>query len=599
MEAGIVSAADLRAYLAQLEARGQLARVREEVDPDQEITLIQHRVLAAQGPALLFERVKGSPYRLVSNLFGTPERVTLALGRPPADIGGELAGLAERLMPPTPSALWKARGPLWRIAQARLRNVRRGPVLERCHEPARLDLLPCLKCWPLDGGAFFTLPLVHTVDPRTGAGNLGIYRMQRYDATRTGMHWQIEKGGGFHFQTAAERGQALPLSVFLGGPPALTLAAIAPLPEGLDERLFAAFLLGRPLDVIPRAGTGHRIPATAEFVLEGRVTPGDRRQEGPFGDHLGHYSHSAPFPVFRVERMLARHDAIYPATVVGKPPQEDYFIGAALQDMTVPLLRVIRPALSDVWAYPETGFHPLAVAAVRERYTHEALKHAMGLLGEGQVSLTKILIMVDPDVNVRDFAAVSRALWRNLDPVSGLHLLAPTAQDTLDFTGPALNTGSKLILLGTRGDHPPVRLAPPPRVPAAREVHAQLLGLAAVGQAFLVAQVPATADKAAIRGALAAHPATREYLFHVLVSPDVPLDDPRLILWGWFTRFDPLGDLHPARRETLGNRLILHFPITMDATWKPGYRQPVAFDPDLERRVAGQWSRYGLPGSGA
>jgi UbiD family decarboxylase len=590
------NALDLREFLRQLEARGQLARIPVEVDPDQDITIIQHRVLAAGGPALLFERVKGSPYRLVSNLFGTPERVELAFGRPPAAIGEELVRLAERLMPPALTAVWAERRQLWRIAQARLRTVRRGPILDQCSSPPRLDLLPCLTCWPLDGGPFFTLPLVHTVDPRTGAGNLGIYRLQRYDAASTGMHWQIEKGGGFHFKAAAERGAALPVSVFLGGPPALTLAAIAPLPEGIDERLLAAYLMQQPLDVIARAGTGHRIPAAAEFVLEGRVSPGDLRQEGPFGDHLGHYSHSAPFPVFRVDRMLARRDAIYPATVVGKPPQEDYFIGAALQDMAVPLLKLIRPAISDVWAYPETGFHPLAVAAVKERYGHEALKHALALLGEGQLSLTKILIVVDPDVNVRDFAAVSRALWQGLDPDDGLHLLAPTAQDTLDFTGPALNTGSKLILLATRGGRPPLRTAPPPPPPPPGDVHAGILGLAAVGHAFLVAQAPADADKPAVRAALAAHPVTRDYLFHVLVSPDVPLNDARLVLWGWFTRFDPLVDLHPARRETVGNRLRLHFPIAIDATWKPGYRQPVAFDPDHERRVDRNWAAYGLAG---
>ena len=191
-------------------------------------------------------------------------------------------------MPPTLSAVWSERSKLWKVAQARLRTVRRGSILDECFSPARLDLLPCLTCWPLDGGPFFTLPLVHTVDPRTGAGNLGIYRLQRYDATSTGMHWQIEKGGGFHFQIAAERGEALPISVILGGPPALTIAAITPLPEGIDERLLAALLMGHPLDVIKRAGTGHRIPAAAEFVLEGSVTPGDERQEGPFGDHLGH-----------------------------------------------------------------------------------------------------------------------------------------------------------------------------------------------------------------------------------------------------------------------------------------------------------------------
>ena len=288
---------DLRSFIEDLERDGELVRVKAEVDPNQEITIIQHRVLAARGPALLFENVKGSPYRVVSNLFGTEARVNRVFGRPPAEIGGELAALAEALMPPTGTAAWKNRRLLLRLLTARLRRRRSGPVLDEIQTPPQLTRLPCLTCWPLDGGPFFTLPLVHTVDPETGAGNLGIYRMQRYDDTSTGMHWQIEKGGGFHFQKACRLGRSLPVSVFLGGPPALTLAAIAPLPEGVDERLLAALIMGRPLDVIRRAATGHRIPAAAEFVLEGRVTAGDSRREGPFGDHLGHYSHSADFPV--------------------------------------------------------------------------------------------------------------------------------------------------------------------------------------------------------------------------------------------------------------------------------------------------------------
>jgi UbiD family decarboxylase len=591
-----VRATDLRVFLTQLETAGELARVPVEVDSDQDITIIQHRLLATGGPAVLFEKIKGSPYRLVSNLYGTAKRVEMAFGRPPAEIGRDLVRLAERLMPPSLSAAWGERKVLWRLAQARLREVGSGPVMDTCLTPPRLDQLPVLKCWPLDGGAFFTLPLVHTTDPRTGVGNLGIYRLQRFDDATTGMHWQIEKGGGFHFKTACELGRPLPVSVMLGGPPALTLAAIAPLPEGIDERLLAALIMGKPLDVILREQTGHRIAANAEFVLEGSVTAGDMRQEGPFGDHLGHYSHSAPFPVFRVDRMLARRDAIYPATVVGKPPQEDYFIGEALQEMVLPLIKLLRPAISNLWAYPETGFHPLSVIGVKERYAREGLKHALGMLGEGQMSLTKIMMVVDHDVDVRDFRQVSRAIWQNLDAAEGLHLLAPTAQDTLDFTGPAMNTGSKLVLLATRGERPPRRTPPPPPPPRPTEVHRQILGLVALGEAFLVAQVGANAEKSAIREALSRHPVTREYIFHVLVSEDVPLDDIRLLLWGWFTRFDPLVDLHPAALHPAGNRMLMSFPIAIDATWKPGYRLPVAFDPEHERRVAAAWTTYGLGG---
>ncbi len=585
---------DLRSFLDHLEANGDLVRVSAEVDPDQDVTIIQHRVLQAGGPALLFERVKGSPYRLVSNLFGTPGRVRAAFGREPGEIGQSIADLADRLMPPTPSAVWSSRRQILRMLRARLRKVRYGPVMETCFEPPGIDRLPCLTCWPLDGGAFFTLPLVHTCDPRTGEGNLGIYRLQRFDSASTGMHWQIEKGGGAHFRTACEMGLPLPISVTLGGPPALTLAAIAPLPEGIDERLLAALILGKPLDVVARRTTGHRIAATAEFVLEGSVKPGDVHKEGPFGDHLGHYSHSAEFPVFRIDRMLARRDAIFPATVVGKPPQEDYYIGEALQEFTMPLLRMIQPGVSDLWAYPETGFHPLAVAAVRQRYAREALKHAFALLGSGQLSLTKVMIIVDHDVNVRNFADVSQAMWNHLNAADGLHLLAPTAQDTLDFTGPTMNEGSRLILLAAGNGRAPRRGAPPADPPSPAEVHRHVTGLIRLGPAVLVAQVSADADRQAVIGALGEHPITREYLFHVLVSPDVPLDDPRLVLWGWFTRFDPFADIHPARRELDGNRMVLQFPIAIDATWKPGYRKPVVFDPDHQQRVESNWDQYGI-----
>jgi UbiD family decarboxylase len=586
---------DLRSFIQCLERRGELLRVTAEVDPDQEITIIQHRMLALDGPALLFEKVKGSPYRLVSNLFGTASRVQRVFGRPPAEVAGELTALAERMMPPTLSALWRSRKTLRWCHQARLRDCRTGPVMEEIQAPPRLTRLPCLTCWPLDGGPFFTLPLVHTVDPETGQGNLGIYRMQRYDDASTGMHWQIEKGGGFHFRKACRMQKPLPISVFLGGPPALTLAAIAPLPEGIDERLLAALIMGRPLDVVRRATTGHCIPAAAEFVLEGQVVAGDERREGPFGDHLGHYSHSADFPVYRVERILSRKDAIYPATVVGKPPQEDFYIGNALQELCVPLLKLIKPGISDVWSYAETGFHPLAAVSVGQRYEREALKYALGLLGEGQLSLTKVMIAVDGEVNVRDWRAVSRALREHLDPADGLHLLAPTAQDTLDFSGPAMNVGSRLILLANRKRRSPLRPAPPCPPPPA-DVHADILALRALGEGVLMAQVRTTWHRAAVIEALQAHPVTRQYVFQVAVSSDVPLEDDRLALWGWFTRFDPLADLYPARREQAGNRLILHVPIFIDATWKDGYRKPVAFDPDKEQTVTDNWSRYGLPG---
>ncbi len=586
---------DLRSFIRHLEQKGDLVRISEPVDPNQEITVIQHRVLPQDGPALLFENVKSSPYRLVSNLFGTYDRVVEAMGAHPQEIGEKVPALVARMMPPTFGKLWANRSPISSLLKARLKRVKRGPVLATEQSPPDINRLPVLTCWPLDGGPFFTLPLVHTVDPVTGVGNLGIYRLQRFSATSTGMHWQIEKGGGFHFQQAVSLEKPLPISVILGGPPALTIAAVTPLPEGIDERLLAALMLQRPLEVIPRETTGHLIPASAEFVLEGTVTPGDEEQEGPFGDHLGHYSHSARFPVFRIHRMLARKDAIYPATVVGKPPQEDFHIGVALQEMTLPLLKMIRPAVSDLWSYPESGFHPLAVASVKERYPKESLKHALGLLGEGQLSLTKVLIVTGTSCgDVRDFRQVSRALWQHLDPSEGIHLLAPTAQDTLDFTGPAMNTGSRLILLAPDRPSGPLRSEPPKAPPKGPDVHDGIDRVAPFGEAFLIVRVVEGADKAAIREALAAHPGTMEYLFHVLVSEDVPIDDPMMVLWGWFTRFDPLVDIHPAKREMDHNRILFYFPIAIDATWKEGYRKPVVLDPEVKARVEKKWTKYGI-----
>ncbi len=325
------------------------------------------------------------------------------------------------------------------------------------------------------------------------------------------------------------------------------------------------------------------------------MQPGDMRLEGPFGDHFGHYSEAADYPVFRVKRVLARKDAIYPATVVGKPIQEDYYIGEALQALALPLLKQFKPAIKNIWAYPETGFHALAVMAVQERYPREALKHTLSMLGEGQVSMTKVMITVDDTVDVRNFRAVSTALWRHLRP-EGIYLLAPTAQDTLDFTGPAMNTGSRLVMVAVGGNGKRVRQAPPPQPISATDLHLQLIEAVAVGPAFLMLKVAdGFDDLEALGKALRRDAVAGQYLFHILVSEDIDMRDPIMRLWGWFTRFDPDADLHPAKRTVKQNRLLLEFPILIDARWKKGYPQPVEFDPDVEQRVNERWSTYGIP----
>jgi 4-hydroxy-3-polyprenylbenzoate decarboxylase len=247
-------------------------------------------------------------------------------------------------------------------------------------------------------------------DPVTGARNLGLYRLHLYDATTTGMHWQIQKGGGFHYHEAEKRGRGLEVAVHVGADPATLLAAVSPLPEGIDELAFAGFLRGASTRLVPARSLAMDVLADAEFVIEGFVPPRERREEGPFGDHFGHYSHAAPFPVFHVRNVTHRRRAIFPATVVGKPPQEDKFMGEAVQEMFTGILRVIHPEIRDLWAYFEAGFHNLLVVAVENRFAREARKTALGLFGTGQLSLTKAIVLVDAEVNPRDRAAVFGAI---------------------------------------------------------------------------------------------------------------------------------------------------------------------------------------------
>ena len=276
-------------------------------------------------------------------------------------------GLAEKMKSPSLGTLLGSAGELARLRGMKPKLVGGGPVRE-VDEAPNLERLPVLTCWPDDGGPFFTFPLVHTKSPRDGSLNVGIYRMQRFGPAETGMHWQIGKGGGYHHFEAEDEGKPLPVAVALGGDPALMLAAMMPLPEGLSEAAFVGLLRGAPLELSRGRTVDVPVPARAEFVLEGEVAAGERRTEGPFGDHFGHYSAAAPFPVFRVKRVSRRRDAIYPAIVVGKPPQEDGFMGNAVQELLGPLIRLPHPEIRDLWTYEATGFHHLLVASSEERF---------------------------------------------------------------------------------------------------------------------------------------------------------------------------------------------------------------------------------------
>ncbi|HEY6506863.1 MAG TPA: UbiD family decarboxylase, partial [Vicinamibacterales bacterium] len=349
---------DLRAFLAQLEREGSVVTVDAPVDPHLEVAEIHRRVIAAGGPALLFTNVKGADHRLVTNLFGTARRAELAFGERPLRLIKRIVDLVETLMPPTPAKLWGARDVGLDLLKVGMKRVSAGPVTERVTSDVRLDRLPAITSWPEDGGPFITLPLVYTTHPTKHGHNLGMYRMHVHDRRSTGMHWQIGKGGGYHYAVAEALGQALPATVMLGGPPALMLSAIAPLPENVPELMLASLIAGHRLRQVGGVGA-HPIVADAEFALVGEVQPGVRKPEGPFGDHYGYYSLQHDYPVFNVKQVAHRADAIFPATVVGKPRQEDFFIGDLLQDLLSPLFPVVMPAVETLWSYGETGYHSL------------------------------------------------------------------------------------------------------------------------------------------------------------------------------------------------------------------------------------------------
>jgi 4-hydroxy-3-polyprenylbenzoate decarboxylase len=402
------------------------------------------------------------------------------------------------------------------------------------------------------------------------------------------MHWQIGKGGGFHHHAAESRGLPLEVAVGVGADPATLLAAVAPLPEGIDELSFAGFLRGAPTRLARARTLAMRVPADAEFVLEGVVPPGERRAEGPFGDHFGHYSHAAPFPVFHLRDITHRERPVYQASVVGKPPQEDKFMGEAVQEMFTGVLKVIHPEIRDLWAYFEAGFHNLLVVAVGNRFAKEAKKTALGLLGTGQLSLTKAIVLVDEDVNPRDRAAVFGALARNFDPAEDFILLPGVPLDTLDFTSFTMNLGSKMVLdaQSSPGTRP---AGPPPALPDPRALAPGIRGSRLAWGAMLVVQVEG--EGRAVIERLVQRPELAAAKLIVAVSPDVPLEDDEMLLWGIFTRFDCARDILPARTETRGAWLTCHGPLGIDATWKTGYPETVGTPPEVIAAVEGWWGR--------
>lgn len=583
---------NLRQYLETLRRENELIEVEAEVDPNLELAEIHRRVIEAEGPALLFKRVKNSSFPVVTNLFGTRRRVDLAIGPKPEEIVQRAVSSIDRILPPKPSALWQEKQWIFSLAKSGMREVKpkNAPVLEVKEQTIDLTQFPVLTSWPEDGGPFVTLPLVYTEHPVTREHNLGMYRIQIHGPKETGIHWQIQKGGGFHYYEAEIRGQELPMSLFLGGPPALILSAIAPLPEMLPELIFTSFLMGEKLSRVRVHDHSHALISEAEFAICGSVAPYKRKPEGPFGDHYGYYSLTHDFPVFNVQTVYHRHDAIYPATVVGKPRQEDYFIGEYLQSLLSPMFPLVMTGVKSLWTYAETGFHALAAAIVRESYHREALAHAFRILGEGQLTLTKFLILTDVQQDLQDFRTLLENVLSRFEPESDLLILNETSMDTLDYTGRRLNHGSKAIMLG---------MGTPKRDLPRQLEGASLPGIYQI-KPFCAGCLLLEAPKFDLTPELSndlmpylqSEPFKNWPLMILVDDLSLALDTTGF-LWQVFTRFDPAHDIY-ADTEIRHHSLIYHGPILIDARMKPGYPGEVLPDEATVNLVNQRWKTYGI-----
>jgi len=444
---------DLREFIQRLDKEGELKRISAEVDPVLEITEITHRVTRAGGPALLFERPKGSKHPLLINMLGSERRVNLALEVHALDeVAARIRGFLDMQAPQGLFDKIKMLPKLAELGSFFPKTVKTGPCKEII-ETDKLDLskFPILKCWPQDGGRFITWPLVITKNPETGKRNVGVYRMQVFDERTTGMHWQTQKHGAEHFRRAraADPKGRIEVAVAIGADPVTCLAGILPIPPDLDEMMFAGFLRREPVDLVPCETLGLEVPANAEIVLEGYVNLGELRKEGPFGDHTGFYSLEGEYPVFHVTCVTHRKDAIYLTTIVGPPPQEDYYMGHAVERVFLPVMKMQYPEIVDISMPAEGIFHNLMIVAIRKSYPGHARKIMNAIWSLGQAMFTKVLVVVDHDVNVQDYKEV---VWKTLcaiDPERDAQFMFGP-MDTLDHAARLQDFGSKMGIDATR-----------------------------------------------------------------------------------------------------------------------------------------------------
>jgi 4-hydroxy-3-polyprenylbenzoate decarboxylase len=619
----------LQECLADLERTRQLIRIEQEIDPYLEAAEVQRRVYQARGPALLFARVKGCRFPMASNLFGTIERTRFLF----RDTLQAVRHLVELKIDPSSffRRPWRYRDVPLTLWHLRPKFVRGGPVL--AHQTT-ISELPQLECWPRDGGPFITLPQVYTEDadrPGWRHSNLGMYRVQlagnEYPRDRQiGLHYQIHRGIGVHHAAALRRGVPFRVNIFVGGPPAMTLAAVMPLPEGMPELTFAGALGGRRVRLAYRYQADDQtfrerreegwalgrppIAVDADFCICGTVDPNKQLPEGPFGDHLGYYSLAHPFPVLNVERVYHREGAIWPFTVVGRPPQEDTQFGEIIHELTGPIIPTVIAGVKAVHAVDAAGVHPLLLAIGSERYVpyadkrkpQELLTCANAILGQGQLSLAKYLLLVayedNPSLDIHDIPAFFRHLLERFDPRTDLHFQTSTTIDTLDYSGTGLNEGSKLVIVAAG----PVRRTLASEVPAGLrlphgfgEPRVCLPGVLAVrGTGYSVPSTEYPEDMVRLAAALEDQAASLVGFPLIVLVDDSEFTARTLNNWLWvtFTRSNPAADVHGVGAFTRQKHWGCTGPLVIDARIKPHHAPPLEEDPAVTRRV----DALGAPG---
>ena len=442
---------DIQQFIEKLEKAGELKRVKTEVDTSLEIAEILRRVSYAKGPAVLFENVMGYDIPVLGNAFGSMKRLEIGLETTDfSEIGQRIADMTKMEIPSGIFNKIRKLPELSKMSESFPKLEKDGPVTEIVNKSPTFDNIPILKSWIKDAGKFITFGLVATKHPETGVRNLGVYRIQIIDSTHALMHWQKHKRGAAHHDITKESNNKIETAIVIGGEPATVFSAIAPVPEGLDKYLFAGITRKKGIKTVKCKTIDLEVPANAEIVLEGYVDAADNRDEGPFGDHTGYYTPKEPFPTFTLTGIMQRKNPIYLTTVVGKPILEDAYIGKAIERSFLPLIKMLHPEVIDFGMPPAGWFQGLAIASIKKRYPGQAKKVMMGLWGMGQLALTKIIVIVDHDVDVHDMNEVIWAITTRVDAARDTIIINNTPTDTLDPASPKVNLGSKLGIDATQ-----------------------------------------------------------------------------------------------------------------------------------------------------